>query len=209
MKTIALVIALAACSKTNDVTLLLGPDEDRLSRGFVCRADASPNPFLMAAALVPGTGKLRFALVVDVLELDAGGVFPGCRGEELRDLCRTRNCKKTSRRTCVDNVEVDFPAGFNPDDPADVKALVTEFRKSIGERTLISDVTSAPVIIRVVAMKECPASDDLDVNLALGCAYSCPVQLDQISGSVSISIDTIDNRCESTVRACAGFPSNL
>ena len=42
--------------------------------------------------------------------------------------------------------------------------------------------------------------------LALGCAYSCPVQLDQVSGSVAISIDTVDNRCEAAVRACAAFP---
>jgi hypothetical protein len=206
MKPIILLLVLVGCSKTNDVTLLLGPDEDHVSRGFLCRADAAPNDFLMAAALVPNTRRLRFALVVDVLELDAQGVFPGCRGEELLELCRERDCKKTTRRSCVDNVEIDFPIGFDADNPADVKALLDKLRASIGQRTLVPDVTSAPVIIRVVAMKTCPTDNLLDASAALGCAYSCPVQLDQVSGSVAISLDTLEGRCESAMRACAAFP---
>jgi hypothetical protein len=206
MKPILLVLALAACSKTNDVTLLLGPDETHLSRGFLCRADAAPNDFLMASALVPNTRTLRFALVVDVFELDADGIFPGCRGEELLSLCRERDCKRSVKRHCEENVELEFPVGFDPDDPAESEALVTRFREALGHKTLLRDLPSSPVIIRVVAMKSCPTATDLDPALALGCAYSCPVQLDQVSGSIAISIDVLEGRCESTVRACAAFP---
>lgn len=206
MKTILLITVLAACSKTNDVTLLLGPDEDRISRGFVCRANAAPNDFLMASALVPGTRMLRFALVVDVLELDADGVFPGCRGEELLSLCRERNCRKSMTRHCEPNIEVELPIGLDPDNGADVKLLADRFRDALGQKTLLRDLPSAPVIIRVVAVETCPATDGDLRDVALGCAYSCPVQLDQVSGSIAISIDALDERCESAVRACASFP---
>ena len=210
MKHTALILAFAACSKTNDVTLLLGPDEDRLSRGFQCRAVAVPNDFLMAKALVPGTRMLDFALVVDVLELDSAGVFPGCRGEELLSLCRERDCKKSVRRQCVEGLRVEFPPSFDANNPAHVKELVERFRTAIGAKPLLKDLPDSPVIIRVVAMKTCPsnweAAQPLDRDDALGCAYSCPVQLDQVSGSIAISLDTFDDKCENAVRSCAGFP---
>lgn len=211
MKHIALLLVLAACTKTNDVTLLLGPDEDRLSRGFACRAVAAPNDFLMASALVPGTRTIELALVVDVLELDASGVFPGCRGEELLSLCRNRDCKKSVRRQCVEGVRVEFPPGFDPNNAAHVKGLVDTFHTALGSKPLLKDLPDSPVIIRVVAMKTCPANweaaQPLEADDALGCAYSCPVQLDQVSGSVAISLDTFDDNCEPAVRSCAAFPN--
>ena len=205
MKIIAFLLALAACSKTNDVTLLLGPDEDRISRGFVCRRTGAPNaPFLMQDVFA--NGKLRFAFVVDVLELDAEGVFPGCRGEELFAYCQTHDCARSLKRTCIPDVEVDFPASFDANDPVQLQALVTKLRASLAGKTLVKDAPSAPVIIRVVAMADCPAATKLDPTAALGCAYSCPVQLDNISGSVAISLDTFSDNCEPEVQACAAFP---
>ena len=207
MKTILFVIVLASCSKSNDVTLLLGPDEDHLSRGFLCRADVAPNDFLMADALVPGTRTLRFALVIDVLELDSAGIFPGCRGEELFALCSERDCRKSVRRHCEEDLELEFPPGFDPDNPMDAQGLVSKFRDALGAKTFLRDLPSAPVLIRVVATKACPAPNDRLEDLALGCAYSCPVQLDQVSGSIAISLDVLDNFCEPAVRACASFPN--
>ena len=204
MKIIAFVLAFAACSKTNEVTLLLGPDEDRLSRGFVCRRVADPHPFLMQDVFAGG--KLRFALVVDVLELDPEGVFPGCRGEELFAYCAEHDCGRNVQRTCVPDVELEFPAMFDPSDPVQTKALVAKFRDALGHRTLLRDAPNAPVIVRVVAMPACPTATRLDDTDALGCAYSCPVQLDEVSGSIAISLDTFDDNCEREVRACTSFP---
>ena len=205
MKLVLALVILAACSKTNDVRLLLGPDDEHLSRGFLCRTTAAPNEFLMQKAF---TGRfLHVALVVDVLELDAAGIFPGCRGEELLALCRERNCKKSVRRKCVDNVEVEFPVMFDANNPVHVQTVIDRFHTALENTSLLKDLSDSPVIIRVVAMESCPTGD-IDPNLALGCAYSCPVQLDQVSGSIAIGLDTLDEKCEPAVRLCAAFPGN-
>ncbi len=202
MKHLALLVALAACSKTNDVTLLLGPTEDRISRGFLCK-DAAGN-FLMQDVLA--AGQLRFNLVVDVVSL--AGHFPGCRGEELVELCSDpANCNGTVRRQCIDGIAVPFPMPFNLN--TDIPKLATAFKAAIHNRLALDNLSDDPVIVRVVATKQ-PCSDidatAIDENLAVGCAYSCPVQLDQVAGSISVSIDTLDDFCEPQVRACAAFP---
>jgi hypothetical protein len=193
MKHLALVLAFAACSKSNDVTLLLGPSEDRVSRGFTCKNDAGD--YLMQDVLVAGA--LHFNLVVDVLSLP--GKFPGCRGEELVQFCEDGNCTNGSlRRQCIDGVVVPYST--------DPKALLTNLKGAIkGRLNELTDLSNDPVIVRVVATKQpCPMTE-IDETLAVGCAYSCPVQLDNVD-SISVSIDTLDDFCEPQVRGCAAFP---
>jgi hypothetical protein len=40
---------------------------------------------------------------------------------------------------------------------------------------------------------------------AVGCAYSCPVELDNVD-TVSVSLDTLSRQCEPLVKLCARFP---
>ena len=195
MKPIAVVLALAACSKTNDVTLLLGPTEDKVSRGFICKHDSGD--YIMADTLVGGA--VHFNLVVDVLALP--GKFPGCRGEELVQFCSENDCTAgTTRRQCIPGITVPVPSPFNADvTAANLKAAIK------GQLDALTDLPNDPVIVRVLATTQpCPIAA-IDETMALGCAYSCPVQLDTVD-QISVSIDALDDFCEPQVRACAAFP---
>ena len=45
-----------------------------------------------------------------------------------------------------------------------------------------------------------------DFDRLVGCAYSCPVQLDDVDGAIALSLDTLSRMCERDVRACSVFP---
>lgn len=197
-RALAILLLVAACQTGHDVRILLGPTEDTLSLGFVCE-DADGRPLIQRTAI--GPGELQFAVVVDIITF--GDQAPGCRGEELVTACEGGTCTVHTRQCHV------VTLALSQTDTA--ATLLVKLREELADFTVTKNAPDEPVVLRVIAVDlaapqtgdTCPA--DLDVpNDAVGCAYSCPVQLDDID-QVSVFLDTLDRRCEATMRLCAGF----
>jgi hypothetical protein len=210
----AWLLVLAACQQAHVVTLQLGPSEDTLSVGFVCREDPLPGMPSMMTPLLAGRGiqpdgSLKFSMIVDVITL--GGVLPGCRGEELFSGCQdSGDCEIVPRadgtRFCVE-VEVSRQAltaamGNTPD----LAPMLEEIRARLDDEPVTLDAPDEPVMIRAVATTEACVPDTFDFEQLIGCAYSCPAQLDEVDGPIALSLDAINDRCEFEVKACASFP---
>jgi hypothetical protein len=205
----ALVLAgaVAACERDHRVKILLGPDDGTLGLGFKCE-DALGQP-LVRRALVGD--RLVFRIVVDLIGV--GDAVPGCRGEEILRACpREADCptlvvSDDGRRACA---EVSIGQPF--DEASTLEQVLAVLRTL----DITSDAPDRPVMVRAVATLE--RCDDrlvspqdgtyplLDPAQALGCAYSCPLQLDAVDGAVALYLDALDERCEPQVRACAAFP---
>jgi hypothetical protein len=187
-----LVVALAACSPVHDVQILFGPNEESLTIGFRCYRDDTNE---LMVNRVRQTGQLSVVIELFVVQ---GQGFPGCRGEELLATCGDGACVRTTR-FCGDvtAASIDFT------DPARALANLHAQLRAVGYVT--QDAPDEPTIIRVVGMAQsCAEIGDLplDVDEAVGCAYSCPTLLDEVEGSVSVFLDALNDRCEQTVRAC-------
>ena len=200
---IILSAVFGACTERHQVELALGPADPGLSVGFRCLQDGTD--MLMIARSLKA-GNLVFSLVVDVIDLH--GKVPGCRGEELLTSCEGGGCSipvaynpvRFCRELVIPFINVDT-----------VRAALLE---ALQGAEIVHDAPDAAVLLRAVTTRQ-PCSEitganageyvDLDVDLALGCAYSCPLQLDQTDGTVSLSLDTLSDRCESQVRLCAGL----
>lgn len=194
MKRLAIFFALAACKPVNEVQLLYGPDEDSLTVGFRCYRDDSNELMINRARQV---GKL--SIVIELFTISGGGV-PGCRGEELIGLCDTATCKRATR-FCADIAvsELDLTT------PETALATLHAQLQEVGYIT--KNAPDLPTIVRAVTMADDCASigeGDLVVDDAVGCAYSCPTLLDEVEGSLSLSLDALTERCETPVRVCVG-----
>jgi hypothetical protein len=203
MRLVAMLWLLAGCQKTHEVALRLGPNDTTVTQGFLCVEDADPSKPLVDRALVGET--YTFRLVVDVIDL--GGRLPGCRGEELVTTCKGGKCKIVKRsdgtRYCQ---EVTFSkAELAASDP---RPLLLKIHDQLAMDAVTSNAPDRPVLIRAVATHQ--TCDQLDAPFVdselIGCAYSCPAQLDAIDGPISLSLDVLDSSCEKEVRGCAKFP---
>jgi hypothetical protein len=206
---VALALLLAACQQAHVVTIQLGPTQDTLSAGFNCVQDDNPMRPLVGRALQPD-GTLQFSLVVDLVSL--GGQLPGCRGEELIAACPEGTCSIVPRddgsRYCrdvtvaADAVDAAMRGDFEP--------MLDAIRTELQMEPVTLDAPDEPVLIRAVATAEASCAsvvrDAFDETLLLGCAYSCPVQLDEVDGPIALSLDTLNRQCEKAVIACARFP---
>jgi hypothetical protein len=199
--------AAAACEREHRVQVKLGADDGMLGLGFRCVDDQGA---LLFGRAVTG-GRLEFSVIVDLIGV--GDTVPGCRGEEIIRACpREQECptlvvSADGRRACV---PLSIPPPF--DDPAVVVPKVLDALRGL---VITDDAPDRPVIVRAVATTErcedrlvAPQGDTypvLDPDRAIGCAYSCPLQLDTVD-AVSLYLDALDEHCEAQVRACAAFP---
>lgn len=193
--------ALAACEEHHNVQLLLGPNDHTLTVGFTCRDD---DGVLLVEQTRRGSA-YSFQVVFDTFDL--GKTLPGCRGEELFASCSDRACKRISRqcRTVTLNGIGSFAQ----------PAILSALHDQLGDLKLLSDAPDHPIVVRAAATQQpcdelLPADGSLpalDPELAVGCAYSCPVVLDDLRGTLGLALDTLDDRCAPQVRACARFGS--
>jgi hypothetical protein len=193
------LVALAACEEHRIVTLQFGPNDHTLSSGFSCRDDAG-EPLILRARR--GTG-FTFQIVID--SLDLGTTYPGYRGEELIAACAGGGCRRFARycsSVAIAAADITSPT-----------AILGALRAQLGHPELIGTGPSSPIVVRAVATQQ-PCSEleppdgslpGLDPALAIGCAYSCPVVLDNFRGSLGLALDTLDERCASQVAGCARF----
>ena len=202
MRGVAVACAvLAACQRTHEVSIQLGPDDSTFTVGFQCRLDTGM-PLIERAHL---GAAYKFSVVIDIVDL--GGVLGGCRGEELVKLCQTGVCSIVPRadgtRYCV---EVELPEALirsgNP------KAILDALRPKLAVEPVTTNAPDRPVLIRAVGTTQpCDALRNstlasFDAMSVTGCAYSCPVQLDAVDGPVALSLDALDDRCEIGRASC-------
>ena len=197
-----MLLALLGCERTHDVSIRLGPDDQSVTTGFQCRRD--DGTFIGDIALVGD--RLKFNVVVDFIDL--GGGVPGCRGEELVKTCKQRGActLPTTARYCA---PLDLPVALIGQ--ADQKQLIGLVHDQlVADGAITTDAPNGPLLIRAVATTESCAAITPGHPFALaqviGCAYSCPVVLDDIGGPVGLSLDVLDDHCEAQVKVCASFP---
>lgn len=181
----ALLVATVACEQNRTVTLLLGPDDKTLTAGFTCKDDSGT---LLLNATKVGTS-YQFQLVFDTIDL--GGSQPGCRGEELVATCAKHTCSRISRY-CK---QVSVPT-------TDAAAILDQLHKELGHASILTDAPDDPVVVRAVATQE--SCDNLmppdgtlpklDAAKVVGCAYSCPVILNDLHGSLGLALDALDDQ---------------
>lgn len=213
MRHLALVcMLLVACDRQHDIQVLFGPSATELSIGFQCR-DSAGAP-LLRRAIIPGTSKARFQVVIDLITV--GSRLPGCRGEEIIAACAaTGTCKlqpPNLGRYC-ETVEVDVS---DLDSEASILEQLRDRFHDTETGRIIDDAPDVPLIVRAVVTLESCASVErvvsdsyqaLDGPSALGCAYSCPFVPDTVQGSIALGLDALDENCESNMRLCARFPT--
>ncbi len=196
-----MIIVAGGCQREHEVRILLGPDDETLTQGFVCR-DENGN-YLAERARVGN--QFHFSLVVDLIDL---GGFPGCRGEEILLWCSDRGCNRVrlpDGRFCV-------PINLSITTPEDLPAAVGQIYQQLAAAgPIVVDAPAFPVLVQAVATtQDCAelagatsegypgfAPDQL-----IGCATSCPVVLDN-EEEVQLFLDTLSVRCSDAVVACA------
>jgi hypothetical protein len=204
-------VLLVACDRQRDIQVLFGPTVADLSIGFQCK-DANGD-YLLAKAIVPGTGKARFQLVVDLIGM--GPRLPGCRGEEIIASCAaTGQCQlqpPSVGRYC-ETVELDV-AGLGNE--ASILAQLRDTFHDTEAGRIIEDAPDVALIVRaVVTLESCASIERVEQDRyqplvgtdALGCAYSCPFVPDTVQGSITLGLDGTEATCESNMRLCARFP---
>ncbi len=191
-----LVFLLVACSERRVVNLAFGAG-NTLGVGFRCKDDLGH--FLVLRAL-DRERNLRFSLLVDFIGL---GGLPTCRTADIANFCQSHACAPLAdpARLCID-LEVSL-AG---DQETAVQALAA-LLKSLDGRVVTDDAPHAPVIIRAVASaqpcSELPGGTTPDPLQLVGCATSCPVQLESVEGDILLDLPTLSDQCAASVVACA------
>jgi hypothetical protein len=147
--------------------------------------------------------RFELSIVIDLIDLPG---FPGCRGEELVAACANGRCPFTpaSPRYCH---TISFSASLVPDQLGEA---VRQMREQLAMHAPVAaDAPNGTVLVRAIATAQsCDEFETaFDETLLVGCAHSCPVQLDAVDGSIALSLDTLDDNCRTIVEACARFPA--
>ncbi len=205
-------VLLVGCERHRDLQVLFGPSATDLSIGFQCK-DPGGDP-LLARAIVSGTGKARFQLVVDLIGM--GTRLPGCRGEEILATCAaTGQCQlqpPSVGRYC-ETIELDV-SGLGTE--ASILAQLRDTFHDTEAGRIIDDAPDVPLIVRaVITLESCASVQRIEQDSyqtlvaadALGCAYSCPFVPDTVQGSIVLGLDAMPGTCEANMRLCARFPA--
>lgn len=196
-----LVLAAGSCDQDHHVTILLGPDEATLSRGFTC--------FQSEAPLIPGVtdlllwrgfireagtdafpkGRIEFNMVIDFLALGDGS--PSCRGEDILNWCKTRGgCGAIflPQRYCV-------PIAIHNVDTAQwvTQAGQEAFRDS-ALREVYDEMGAAGDVIA-------DAPDDMVIVRAVATTQSCASLTTPITGDHYAAFD--NSETSTTLLGCA------
>ncbi|MBK7533862.1 MAG: hypothetical protein IPI49_00535 [Myxococcales bacterium] len=213
-----LVVALSACQTEHTVKLQLGGDAGSISQGFLCRTETAL-PDLAAGDLLferghqLATGEVSFSLVVDVVSL--GKVLPGCLPEEILSVCRAGDRCPISARACTP-MTVAGPRGKRLVAMSEVErlAFVSSFAAELRALPpLFRDAPDGPVVVRaVVSTQPCEQLTDAPrspfaTDGLMGCAYSCPVVLDELDAALRLGFATSEDTCAPEVKACAEYPA--
>jgi len=192
-----LMLLLAACKETKEVTLTFGAT-GRIPIGFRCRDDNGR--YLAARAADRAAGTVKLALLVDFIGM---GGLPSCRPSEMAAFCQENHCTVLTDppRVCFD---LEASLGENEENAV---LTVGNLVRQLEGRAVTDDAPHGPVVIRAIATAQrCAdlggATVPDDARL-VGCAVSCPVQLEGVSGDILLDLPTLSDRCAAGVTNCA------
>lgn len=213
---VAILSLVAACQVEHKVKLELAGDAGSISHGFLCRTETAlpellAGDFLFERGHDLATGEVRFSMIVEVTSL--GDVLPGCLPEEILGVCKSAADCPSAARTCA-SITVTGPRGKRLAMMNESEA--TSFVSQLGAALkalppLFHDAPDGPVVVRAVATtdscEQVESAARLDVDGLMGCAYSCPVILDDLDGSLRLGFATSEDFCAAEVRGCAAYPA--
>lgn len=207
--------SLVACQVEHRVKLELAGAADSITQGFLCRTETAlpslvPGDFLFERGHDLATGAVRFSLVVEVTSL--GDVLPGCLPEEILGVCRQADSCPSAARFCAP-IEAAGPRGkrLAMMNEAEAIAFIAQLGAALRALPpLFRDAPDGPVVVRAVAATgscaELAARGRFEVDSLMGCAYSCPVVLDDLDGALRLGFATSEPFCAPEVRGCAAYP---
>jgi hypothetical protein len=191
------LLALAACTKDNDIRLSFG-DTLRIPLGFRCK-DADGKALVQRGLTTPGR-TLKVSVMVDFIGLEG---FPTCHLSDIVNFCEDHECRPITNpplRKCKE-LEKQLAAG------EDAQGALYDMLKGLAGTVLTEDAPDQTVILRVAAAAQ-PCDEILasgfDTAELVGCVFSCPLQLDLVSGDVLLDLPAFNDSCEPQVDACAG-----
>lgn len=193
-----MALTLSCTARDNEIDLQLVTDESGAYRGTGCISDdPQPRP-LVYRGIVQGEQRAEYNLVIDLVLL--GGV-PDCRNSRLQSWCEGHECRPLlDARVCLP-VQVPFEADLTLEQSI-VKAV-----EGLEGTPLVDDAPDQGTIVRATftvqpcdALQTSAAFTDGDL---VGCMFSCPAILDNLSGSISLDLDTSTIDCLRGVRWCA------
>lgn len=216
-----LALAPACTARVNAVDLVL-----RTSRGpvaLLCREGTAPlggpgtmppggmgNPGMStrgdAGALLISRARSAGSARVVLDYFGINGGVPGCLPDSLIDHCTAHCCPSyPSQRVCIDVTLADAATR------SDLQ-LADDLLASLRGRVATHDAPDGYVLVRVVVTTETCAEleptdagtpPEFDSTKLVGCAFSCPVRLDEVPGSLSLGLPALGDQCGASVDSCA------
>jgi hypothetical protein len=198
MRAVLAVLALVACTKDNDVRLTFG-DTVRVPLGFRCK-DSAGKTLVQRALILPGR-TLRVSVIVDFIGLEGG--FPTCRLSDIVNFCDDHECRPITNPPLRQCKEITHQLAVGED----AQSALYDMMKGLAGTVLTDDAPDQTVIVRVAATAQ-PCDEILasgfDAAELVGCLFSCPLQLDLVSGDILLDLPAFNDSCEPQVDACAG-----
>lgn len=193
---------LTGCNEVRQVRLTFGAEGEGLD-GFLCRED--DGTYLLSRAAPAGGEPVPTSLVIDFVRL---GGLPGCRSGQLVSWCADHDCAvMPEHRVCIPTPLPDIAGRPR----AEAREAVREALSSLSGAAISREAPEEFIIVRTTATlqscDELAASGDglaaLSEEALVGCAYSCPVELNAVEGDVYLGFDTLTEQCAQGVRVCA------
>jgi hypothetical protein len=202
---LGLTLLTVACAPTHEVEL------DLTSRRPLACVEGDGTAELVVARTMTTENRARdLVYVFDFITLTG---FPRCGAGSIADFCSAGACvlsAPTRRCIHIPRAHLDSVVAASPGElPAPIDVVPDE---ALG--ALLTDAPDGPLLIRLVAtMEDASALCDgaplalFDPDLVLGCAYSCPVVLDEAREPIAVDLDpSFGATCTfRDVEACAQF----
>ncbi len=195
------LVLLTGCEEVRQVRLTFGEEGEGLD-GFLCREE--DGSYLLSRAVPAGGGQVPSSLVIDFIRLEG---LPGCRSGQLIRWCADHPCSVIpEHRVCIPSPLPDITGLKRPE----ARAEIHEALRNLSGAPVASEAPDEFIIVRVTATLEpceaLQASGDtvpaLREEELVGCAYSCPVELNAIEGDVYLGFDTLTEQCTQGIRVC-------
>lgn len=195
MRAVLLLALVAACSKERTVKLDI--DGARTNFGFRCPDPLSDprNRTVFGARAIAGD-EIRACAYFDFVRLP--GVFV-CGPRGIANICEQGGCTPIA----ADIPGVPIVSGFEPG--RSLESLQQEL--SALDTVLTDDAPDGPLLMRIVVVAgDCqdPPPRPHDGTRIIGCATSCPLQLDSVEGKIPFGLPPLADDCAESMLICAG-----
>jgi hypothetical protein len=187
-------LLVAACSRHRTVDL--GFDETGAFFGFRCRQPGTDTAYAARGFI---GGRFVACVYFDFVQLPG---IPVCGPSGLVDYCETHDCVPLTD-PLVAPIQIDEPAPT----PGSAQDFVNAQIRALDGRVLIDDGPAGPLLIRGVVVagrcKDAPPYRPHDPGAVMGCAVSCPLELDTVDGEIPFGLPSLTDDCTTSVLACA------